>query len=318
MGERRFRILAIDDTRDVREVLRACLTAEGYLFLAAGDGPEALALAGETRPDLILLDLVMTEMDGYEVCRRLKDAPETRRIPVIFLTARSQVVDRVQGLSLGAVDFVAKPFDLRELVARVEAALRTKEALDILERENDELQTASVTDALTGLYNRRHFEARLADELENRDRCGVPAACLLLDLDHLKEVNDVYGHLAGDAMLREFAGIIRRCTRKGDVAARLGGDEFALLLIGVTPSTARAAAERVRTAVEAATFRFQGTPIPITTSIGASCFPLGQRTRSEAVLEQADRALYQAKRTRNQVRVAASVVPSQQVVQADA
>jgi diguanylate cyclase (GGDEF)-like protein len=310
MGERGFRILAIDDTRDVREVLQACLTVEGYLFLAAADGPEGLTLARETQPDLILLDLLMPEMDGFEVCRRLKDAPDIRRIPVIFLTARSQVADRVQGLSLGAVDFVAKPFDLRELVARVEAALRTKQALEALERANDELQTASVTDPLTGLYNRRHFEARLAEELKNGDRRGVPAACFLLDVDHLKEVNDVYGHLAGDAMLREFAGVIRQRTRKGDVAARLGGDEFALLLIGVTPATAQAAAERVRSAVEAAEFRFQGAPIPMTASVGASFFPLGERTRPEAVLEQADRALYQAKQTRNRVQVAASIVPS--------
>ena len=123
MGERSFRILAIDDTRDVREVLRACLTTEGYAFFAAADGAEGLALAIRTKPDLILLDLVMPEMDGYEVCRRLKEAPGTRRIPVIFLTARSQVVDRVHGLSLGAVDFVAKPVDVNRLILTMKEAL---------------------------------------------------------------------------------------------------------------------------------------------------------------------------------------------------
>jgi diguanylate cyclase (GGDEF)-like protein len=302
--EQRFRILVVDDTPDVRDLLRYTLIAQGYDCLVAEDGPAGLEQAARDVPDLILLDLMMPGMDGYEVCRRLKGAPGTRRIPVIFLTARAEVPDRVRGLSLGAVDFIAKPFDPRELTARVDVALRTKQAMDSLERTNVELRTSSSTDALTGLYNRRHFEQRLSDELSNAEREGVPAACLMLDLDHFKRINDTYGHLSGDAVLRRFAQIMTQITRKGDLAARFGGEEFVMLLTGVTPTSARSVAEKIRRSVQQATFPLDDASIKVTTSIGVACFRLGRQIQPQQIVDQADRALYRAKRTRNRVEIA--------------
>jgi diguanylate cyclase (GGDEF)-like protein len=301
--EQRFRILVVDDTADVRDLLRFTLLARGYDCLIAEDGPDGLDQAERFVPDLILLDLMMPGMDGYEVCQRLKQSPTTRRIPVIFLTARAEVPDRVRGLTLGAVDYIPKPFDPRELAARVDVALRTKQALDSLERTNVELRTSSSTDELTGLYNRRYFEQRVFEELANPARNGVPAACLMLDLDYFKQINDTHGHLSGDAVLRGFAQIITRITRKGDLAARFGGEEFVMLLTGVTPIAARAAAEKIRASVQRATFPINGASLKITTSIGVACFQLGRQTPLQYIVDQADRALYRAKRTRNRVEV---------------
>ena len=306
--ERGFRILCVDDTEDIRTLLRLRLRAEGYDTLVAPDGESALELAGEAQPDLILLDLMMPGMDGYEVCRRLKGSAATRRIPVIFLTARTEIVDRVAGLSLGAVDYVNKPFDARELLARVQVALRTKQAMDNLERANSELQVSSVTDALSGLYNRRFFEVRLQEELANCERDGVTAACLILDLDRFKLINDTYGHLGGDAVIRQFAELLRGLTRKGDIAARFGGDEFALMLAGVTTAGALAAAEKIRAAVERHVFAINGEPVKVSTSIGVTTFPLGRHTRVDQIIDQADRALYRAKVARNMVAASDAVI----------
>jgi diguanylate cyclase (GGDEF)-like protein len=306
LPDRPFQILAIDDADDVRQLLGLCLRADGYQYLEASNGADGLRLASEHRPDLILLDLVMPDLDGLEVLRRLKRAPATRRIPVIFLSARGEIVDRVQGLSLGASDYLAKPFDFRELLARVEVALRTKEAIDSLEQANSALRMTVATDTLTGLHNRRHFDTRLKEELSDQRRSGVPAACLLLDGDHFKAINDAYGHLAGDAVLRRFGQLLRDRTRKEDVVARFGGDEFAILLIGADRRAARATAEKIRALVEAAPFEVGGRTLRVTTSIGVACFELGSATSGRTVLEDADRALYQAKAVRNRVEQAAS------------
>ena len=302
--DRGFRILCVDDTEDVRELLRLRLRSAGYDALVAPDGESALAIAEAAQPDLVLLDLMMPGMDGYEVCRSLKESPTTRRIPVIFLTARTDVVDRVKGLNLGAVDFINKPFDSRELLARLEVALRTKQAMDSLEQANSELQASSVTDALSGLHNRRYFELRLSEELANCERDGVMAACLILDLDRFKRINDTYGHLGGDAVIRQFAELLRGLTRKSDVAARFGGDEFVLILVGVTVQGALAAAEKIRSAVEAHAFTANDETVQVTTSIGLATFLLGHQTRVDQIIDQADRALYRAKVVRNRVEVA--------------
>lgn len=315
MVRQNFKILVVDDTEDIRELLYLRLVADGYDCVLAKDGEEGLQLAREAQPDLILLDLMMPGLDGYEVCRQLKASPLTRRIPVIFLSARSEIVDRVQGLSLGAVDYISKPFDARELRARIEVALRTKQALDTLEQANRELHAFSVTDPLTGLYNRRYLEQQLAQELNDPRRDGVAAACLLLDLDHFKQINDTWGHLAGDEIIRQFGCLIREHTRKGDVVARFGGDEFAVLMTGLTPHGARCAAEKIRARVEEATFVADGTPLKLTTSIGATCFTLGRRVPLVDILQEADRALYQAKAIRNTVVLSEARVADHQVVE---
>ena len=308
MAREKFRILCVDDTEDIRELLRMRLRAAGHEAFTAADGESGLELAHTIQPDLILLDLMMPGLSGYEVCQRLKESPTTRRIPIIFLTARSEIDDRVRGLELGAVDYIGKPFDASELMARLRVALRTKQTLDDLEQTNSELRRSSVTDALSGLYNRRHFEECLERELESCEREGVMAACLIIDLDHFKQVNDTHGHLGGDAVIRQFADLLRSLTRKGDVAARFGGDEFALMLAGVTAQGALAAAEKIRAAVALTAFAANGEVVALTASIGLTTFPLGHGTRVDQIIDQADRALYQAKVTRNRVAAAPEAI----------
>jgi diguanylate cyclase (GGDEF)-like protein len=143
----------------------------------------------------------------------------------------------------------------------------------------------------------------LSDELSNAEREGVPAACLMLDLDHFKRINDTYGHLSGDAVLRRFAQIMTQITRKGDLAARFGGEEFVMLLTGVTPTSARSVAEKIRRSVQQATFPLDDASIKVTTSIGVACFRLGRQIQPQQIVDQADRALYRAKRTRNRVEI---------------
>ena len=308
MVREKFRILCVDDTEDIRELLRMRLRAAGHEAFTAADGESGLELARTIQPDLILLDLMMPGLSGYEVCQRLKESPTTRRIPIIFLTARSEIDDRVRGLELGAVDYIGKPFDASELMARLRVALRTKQTLDDLEQTNSELRRSSVTDALSGLYNRRHFEECIERELESCEREGVMAACLIIDLDHFKQVNDTHGHLGGDAVIRQFADLLRSLTRKGDVAARFGGDEFALMLTGVTAQGALAAAEKIRAAVARTAFAANDEVVALTTSIGLTTFPLGHGTRVDQIIDQADRALYQAKVARNRVAAAPEAI----------
>jgi diguanylate cyclase (GGDEF)-like protein len=243
----------------------------------APDGPSGIEQALAWKPDLILLDVMMPVMDGYEVCQRLKSDPATRRIPVIFLTARTEVVDRVRGLQIGAVDFIAKPFDPRELRARIDVALRTKLAIDQLEHANIALKHRSSRDALTGLYNRAFFEECLGNDLASPDVAGATAACLMLDLDHFKEINDRFGHLAGDEILRRFAAVIRENVRRTDIAARLGGDEFVVLMFGVGPHAAHAAGEKIRLAVERERFEIPGhDAVSVTVSVGVAPITLGE------------------------------------------
>jgi two-component system, cell cycle response regulator len=303
------RILIVDDHDDNVELLRMRLEAWGYQTASERDGEAALAAVEADPPDLVLLDVMMPKVDGFEVARRVKANRSLPFIPIIMQTALDSTDDKVQGLEAGADDYITKPIDFAELKARINAMLRIKalqEALEEREREllevNERLRHMSQTDGLTGLDNRRHIEERLREMWEHGQRLHEELACVMVDLDRFKSVNDTYGHQAGDAVLKQLAQILKREAREIDRVGRYGGEEFMLLLPGTVLDAAVTFAERVRKKVEEHTFTFEGGTLRRTASFGVSAWPHPRIGDCEALVRAADDALYVAKeRGRNRV-----------------
>ncbi len=307
--EANARILIVDDHEDNIELLRARLEAWGYRTDCAMDGASALRAVYEAAPDLILLDVMMPEIDGIEVARRIKADASLPFIPIIMQTALDSIEHKVEGLDAGADDYITKPIHFSELQARVRSLLRIKalqEKVANRERElsemNDRLLLISRTDGLTGLANRRHIEERLHEMWEHAVRLNEPLACVMCDIDKFKSVNDTYGHQAGDAVLKQFADVLKNEAREIDRVGRYGGEEFIVLLPGTVLDAAVTFAERVRSAVEARTFTFDGGTLLRTVSCGVAAFPHPRVQAHEGLIKAADGALYVAKETgRNKV-----------------
>ena len=303
------RILIVDDNPDSLEILRVRLESWGYRTQTANDGEDALAKIDAAPPDLILLDIMMPKIDGIEVARRVKGSESLPFIPIIMQTALDTTESKVEGLEAGADDYITKPIDFAELKARLTSMLRIKrlqEQLEDRERQlleaNERLQHMSQTDSLTGLDNRRQLEKRLQEMFEHASRLGEAFACVMCDLDRFKSVNDEYGHQAGDAVLRQFAHILREEVREIDRAGRYGGEEFMLLLPGTVLDAAVTFAERVRKHVEGHTFTFEQQSIKRTASFGVSAWPHPRISNCDTLMRAADDALYVAKETgRNRV-----------------
>lgn len=305
----RSRILIVDDHEDNIEVLRVRLDSWGYATDAAYNGADALAIVQATPPDLILLDVMMPEMDGNEVARRIKANTALPFIPIIMQTALDSTEDKVEGLEAGADDYITKPIDFAELRARLRSMLRIKrlqEALEEREKElleaNRQLTYMSQTDGLTGLDNRRHLNERLEEMFQHAQRLNEPFSCVMCDLDKFKSVNDTYGHQAGDEILKQMSDILRDEAREIDRVGRYGGEEFLLLLPGTVLDAAVTFAERVRKRIERHTFTFDGGTLQRTASFGVSGWPHPIIYECDGLLRAADDALYVAKETgRNRV-----------------
>jgi len=303
------RILVVDDNRMNLRAIRESLEEQGYQVSEAGDGQEAIARVRDAAPDLILLDLVMPKLNGIEVCRILKAQDRFRLIPVILLTARDRIESKVEGLEFGADDYLIKPIDPLELAARVKSMLRLKSLQDELVRANrklkdmnERLQELSVTDALTALHNRLYFRRRIGHEFERADRYRSHLSCAMADIDHFKQVNDTYGHAAGDAVLTDLGVIFKEALRRIDLAARYGGEEFVFLLPETDEDEALLVGERIREAVERHRFEHEGELIELTISVGIATFPHKAIESEERLIDCADQALYRAKRNgRNRV-----------------
>jgi diguanylate cyclase (GGDEF)-like protein len=295
-------VLIVDDHEDNVEVIRARLEASGYQVESAADGEEALDRVRESPPDLILLDVMMPRIDGMEVARRIKADETLPFIPIIMQTALDTVEHKVEGLGAGADDYVTKPINFAELEARVKSMLRIKALQDELTRANDELSRMAVTDALTGLHNRRNVEALLHDMFEHSVRLHEPLAIVMCDIDKFKSVNDNYGHQAGDAVLQQFARLLKEEAREIDRVGRYGGEEFLLILPGTVLDAAVTFAERLREKVESHTFSYPGGTLRRTMSCGVGGSPHPRVKDQEGLLRAADDALYVAKETgRNRV-----------------
>ena len=289
------KVLVIDDSDAIHGLVKARLGSEPIELYFASGGQEGLTLATSLLPDLILLDIDMPQPDGFEVCRRLKGDLRTMAVPVVFLTGITSSEEKIKGLELGATDYITKPFDPAELRARVRASLRTKYLFDLLARK-------AMIDGLTGLWNRSYFETRLAAELSLARRTRQSLACLMLDLDHFKEINDRHGHPFGDEVLRWVGQLLGETSRNEDVVCRYGGEEFCILAPNTTALSGAELAERTRASIEAFTWNCKGQTVRMTCSIGVADL---RHVPPPSVVELADAALYQAKREgRNRVVIA--------------
>jgi diguanylate cyclase (GGDEF)-like protein len=294
------RVLSIDDSELMHRLLRARLQLEQVEILCAPSGDEGIRLAVEMQPDVILLDIDLEGIDGFEVLQRLKEDPRTHDIAVIFISATNDMMDRVRCLDLGAIDFVHKPFEIAELKARVRSAIRIQKLLRMLSQR-------AQLDGLTALWNRAYFDQRLAAEFAEAARHNRPLSLVLCDIDHFKSVNDRYGHPFGDEVLSQFAAILMG-GRASDIPCRYGGEEFGVVLPATSASEAAEVAERFRSAFES--YRWRGHPdLVLTASFGvAELRSLAAGARPTELVSLADMALYNSKRAgRN--RVSSTVMP---------
>jgi len=306
-------ILIVDDTPANLDLLTGMLK-DRFRVRAAMSGRRALATARTYAIDLVLLDVDMPEMNGYEVCRELKADAATREVPVIFVSALDAAIDKVTAFEVGGADYITKPFQVAEVMARIEYQLRFARLKRDLERKNEELgrmaaelqdanrqlavanvrlRALSYVDGLTGVANRRRFDEALDDACADASEHGEPVSLVLIDLDHFKKLNDSQGHQDGDEALRAVAALLAEQTEsRGGLAARFGGEEFAWLLPGVELEAAKAEAETLRVKVREARIRHDGAESGIVTaSLGVSAGV----TTPPALVAAADAALYRAK-----------------------
>ena len=282
------RVLMIENGPSDRQLLRTWLASEMIETHEAVDIITALSACQMVQPNLILLQLRLHTFDGFEVIRRLKEDPRTRSIPVIFLAASALTAEKAKGIDMGAVDFISKPFDSVELLARVNSALRTKALLDLLEQR-------AHLDGLTELGNRFALQDGAPQQIARCREKRQPLATIVADLDHFKRVNDQYGHAAGDEVLRRMAMVLRASTRPGDLIARYGGEEFVAVCPDADLGAALATAERIRKGIADLRVGFRNHSIQATSSVGVSVIgPDDELTPAEAI-ERADLALYRAK-----------------------
>ncbi len=308
------KILLVEDNKTQSKVIQDYLARNGYEVVAVENGMQAFAAARMNSVDLILLDRILPDMDGSDVCRWLKLDQVCRDIPVIMLTAKGEMSDRVSGLEAGADDYLPKPFNESELNARIYARLRAKVQQDELKQKNRQLEdmltrveNLAIMDPLTGLFNRRRFETILANEFKRAARYQSPLSCLMIDLDHFKSVNDTFGHQTGDTILKAAAHVIQTAVREVDTPARWGGEEFVVLSPNTTVENARRLAERIRSAFEAHAFSgIEGQRV--TVSIGIAGTPEPSIDSQDKLIHAADVALYEAKKNgRNRIELAAAL-----------
>lgn len=300
-----MRILIIDDIPDNIRILSSILVNEGHQISAATNGQQALKLAASCAPDLILLDVMMPDMDGYQTCMALKADPQMSAIPVIFITALADVENETQGLNLGAVDYISKPFSKEVVKARVNTHLELK-------RQRDILQQLANYDGLTGVPNRRAFDERLNREWARVARTHEPLAVAMIDVDHFKQYNDTQGHQAGDDCLRQVAGrLASTLMRGGDFVARYGGEEFVCLIDVTDQNGLSVVTEKLRAGIEALELPHGASSASpwVTISVGAALAYPDTRTVAADLLKVADLQLFNAKRLgRNQVCLAEAAV----------
>lgn len=314
------KILLVDDTPGNLRLLATILNQQGYNVRPARDGQMALSSAQADPPDLILLDIMMPGLNGYEVCKQLKANKLTQDIPIIFISAMGEIVDKIKGFHVGGVDYITKPFQMEEVLIRVETHLslrRLQQSLEdknmqlereirerqrvelALQKANTQLEQLANSDGLTRIANRRQFDWHLKDQWNQATQLVRPISLILCDIDEFKQYNDYYGHLAGDDCLRKVAQAIRNVAERTDgLAARYGGEEFAAILPALNLEQVTQAAKMIQMNVKQLQINHAQSSINdyVTLSIGVSCLTPKKNMPQTALVALADEALYEAKR----------------------
>jgi two-component system, cell cycle response regulator len=286
-------VLVVDDDPDTRFLIGHVLERRGFRVLQAADALAALALCDPNELDVALIDIGLPGMDGLDLLRAINDHLVDQHVPVLLVTGRALASDVATGLGLGASDYLRKPFETSELVARVEAALKTKRLQDQLRQQNRELERLTRTDTLTGAFNRFHLDHVIASACQSARRHGEPLAVLMIDVDHFKQVNDQQGHQTGDRVLQTVAERLQRCLRADDIVGRWGGDEFLVVVWRTDHPGAVALGERLRAAIgDQPVAVGDGVALAVTISVGVA----SDRAPNPAeLIARADRALFEAK-----------------------
>jgi len=291
------RVLVVQAEPSERAFQRSLFAEAGMSVVEACSGSEALDYLATDHPDLVVLGRMLPDMDGLDLLPRLKSS-ELDFLPVLVASHRSETAERVRGLQLGADDYISRPCDPAELLARARALLRTKQTHDRIRKLQLTLEQMVVSDPLTGLHNRRFLMDRLLQEMQRSDRHGEPLAFAMIDLDGFKTINDLYGHVLGDKVLRAVGNAISRSIRVSDIAARYGGDEFAVILPQTPPEGAMRVCERLLRAISEAGFQDDsGKVCRVTASLGLAYYPADDVETPEDLVHSADGALYGAKRS---------------------
>jgi len=301
-----FPVLVVEDDTVSRKLLEITLRKAGYRVTSVKNGLEALDIFKSSFFPIVLTDWMMPEMDGVQLCRAIREEVSTGYVFIFMLTARGSTDDLVEGLEAGADDYLTKPFNRAELIARLKTATRILELERSLKEANEEIRILSITDSLTGSYNRTYMNQNLPKEVRRATRYNRPISLVMVDIDHFKRVNDTYGHQAGDQVLKGLVETITASVRSGiDWVARYGGEEFLVVFPETEFQKAMGLAERLRRDVSDMKIQIKGGTIQVTASFGVSGFSPSTSPKEishEAVINLADQALYQAKREgRNRV-----------------
>ncbi len=290
------KVFVVDDNKKNIRLLQEILEDNSFEVYPFESGLSVVNKAKEIKPDIILLDIMMPEIDGFELCQSLKNEPETMDIPVIMVTAKAEGSDVKRALEFGAFDYIKKPIEEVETLARINAALRFKKDQDLLKEK-------AMKDSLTGLYNHALLEELLKKEFLNAERTNDPVSYAMLDIDFFKTINDTYGHKAGDHVLRGIAAILNLTVRQNDIVGRYGGEEFGLVLPETSAEPAFQLCEWIRKAIEEHLFHLDKKEVKITVSIGV-CIKSPEFKDYKEMIQKADKMLYEAKaKGRNRVEI---------------
>lgn len=293
-------ILIVEDSITTRTHLKKILSESKICntIIEATNGIDAIQCIRKEKIDLIICDIMMPQMDGFRLLMILQEHPELRDIPVILLSSLNEISKKVKGLDIGAWDFITKPFEPMELIARSKAMLRIKSLQDNLKSRMDELEQLSIIDPLTGLYNKQHLFEYVEKKITNCNRNEEQLGCIILDIDNFKEINDRYGHIPADNILKEIGHLFNHMLRGCDFAARYGGDEFVIILQIKTQDSLPVVSERIRSILENHDFTKLSkelNDVKITVSLGSAVFPARGINSVEDLIVTADKRLYKAK-----------------------
>lgn len=298
-----FTVAVVDDDSAIRRLVRLFLTRAGYAVLEYTTGQEARETMPTDSWDLAILDRRLPDMDGVVLCQELKANPALRSRYIIMLTGEDEQADKIEGLELGADDYITKPFQSPELLARIRAGKRIVDLQKELMDKNRRLELLSITDGLTKLHNHRYFQDELARAFEESERYERPLSLAMIDIDFFKKVNDTYGHAAGDDILKSVARLYRDSVRATDLVARYGGEEFAVMMPETNLDEAAQFAEKIRSMIESTPMETQAGALKVTVSLGLASVPHAKIHTPKELIVAADKALYRAKRNgRNQVQ----------------